>query len=96
MSDDVKDFRYYAGAAERVIDTIQDDWPTIDVAATAAIAQVFATLAAGAPKPKQNDTSRHCAGRLEGPTPDLYYQCIKYAHDVNEPHEAPNGAIFRD
>jgi hypothetical protein len=53
MSDNVKDFAYYAEAAERVIDTIQDDWPTVDVAATAAIAQVFATLACGAPEPQE-------------------------------------------
>lgn len=61
MSDDVKDFAYYAGAAERVISTIQADWPTVDVAATAAIAQVFATLATGAPEPDAQRMDIHQA-----------------------------------
>jgi hypothetical protein len=52
MSDDVKDFAYYAGAAERIIATIEEDTPSADMVATAAIAQVFATLATGAPKPE--------------------------------------------
>ena len=51
MSDDVKDFAYYADAAERIISGITEDMPVLDVAAVAACAQVFATLAAGAPKP---------------------------------------------
>lgn len=50
MSDDVKDFAYYASAAERVIATVEDGMPAVEVAAIAAIAQVLATLAAGAPK----------------------------------------------
>lgn len=57
MTDDVKDFRYYADAAERIISGITEDMPVLDVAAVAACAQVFATLAAGAPKRDQADDS---------------------------------------
>jgi hypothetical protein len=44
MSDDVKDFAYYADAAERILSGITEDMPVLDVAAVAACAQVFATL----------------------------------------------------
>lgn len=57
MSDDVKDFAYYADAAERIISGITEDMPVLDVAAVAACAQVFATLAAGAPKPDPEPVS---------------------------------------
>lgn len=61
MSDDVKDFAYYAGAAERVIATVEDGMPAVEVAAIAAIAQVFATLAAGAPEPAAQKMEIHQA-----------------------------------
>ena len=90
MSDDVKDFAYYANAAERVIATVEDGMPAVEVAAIAAIAQVLATLAAGAPKLTDN----HCPERLLSfPEGAGSRPCI---HPAGHPsrHETADGILF--
>lgn len=92
MSDDVKDFAHYANAAERVIATIQDDMPTADVAVIAAIAQVFATLATGAPKSSTHVDPEPCGslhdvsvgnGHIELSTPTW----CRYKHGHEGAHQ---------
>lgn len=93
MSDDVKDFYHYANAAEQVIATIQDDMPTADVAVIAAIAQVFATLAAGAPKAIPSGV---CPGRLFPVPPNGEFKICVLGAGHNGDHLTGGGVYFRD
>lgn len=93
MSNGVKDFAHYADAAESVIATIQDDMPTADVAVIAAIAQVFATLATGAPKAALPGV---CPGRLFPVPPNGEFKiCVLGTGHIGD-HLTGNGVSFID
>jgi hypothetical protein len=57
MSDDVKDFAYYAAKAEETLDRIPELVTAQGKALCVAKADVYARLAAGAPKRDQTDDS---------------------------------------
>lgn len=93
MSDDVKDFAYYADAAERILSGITEDMPVLDVAAVAACAQVFATLAAGAPAAPLPGV---CPCRLFPIPPNGDFEICILGAGHNGDHLTGGGVYFQD